>query len=117
MAALYSPAGSPLLSTNAQALSADVLDAFAEAAERLQRLRGTRFLGEDAETAKLVVVYQVNALVGQGLTLSQVASVGRGSRSVSYKTDSGGRAIYLDERASQLREDLGAWPTVRGSCL
>jgi hypothetical protein len=116
MAALYSPAGHLLLSTAAQALGAS-LDAFAEAAERLQRLRGTRFRGEDAATATLIVVYQVNSMVAQGLTLSQVASVGRGARSVSYKVDSGGKAIILDERATQLREDLGTWPTVRGSCL
>ena len=113
MAVLYPISGHALLSPAAVALGAN-LDAYAEAAERLQRLRGTRFRGDDAETAKLVVVFQVNALVSQGVTLSQVASVGRGARSITYKTDSGGKSIVLDERASALREDLGEWATTNG---
>jgi hypothetical protein len=113
MAPLYDPTGSPLLSSAAVALAGN-LGAYAEAAERLQRLRGTRYRGEDAETAKLVVVFQVNGLVAQGVTLSQVASVGRGARSISYKTDAGGKTIFLDERASELREQLDDWPVLRG---
>lgn len=109
MAAIYNVGGHGQLSTAALALNPAQLNAAAEAAERMQDLRVERFSGDNLETAKLVVVYQINSMLAQGAVLSQVASVGRGARSISYRLDSGGKAIVLDERASQLRDDLRAW--------
>lgn len=110
MTAFYSVLGHSQLSAAAATLAGPALDAIAEAAERLQDLRTCkRYRGDQAETAKLVVVYQINKMLAEGAVLSPVASVGRGARSVSYRVESSGRSFTLDERASLLREDLREW--------
>lgn len=114
MAPIYTITGHTQLSAAALALEPPALLELAEAAERMQDLRDRceRYTGDAAETAKLVVVYQINKMLAEGAVLSQVASVGRGARSVSYRIEASGRAFTLDERASLLREDLRGWSPV-----
>jgi hypothetical protein len=97
-----------LLSAAAAALAPDMLAAVTVASERIHELRTAEFSGEEAETAKLVNVYQVNRWLADGAVTvgSNVASIGRGARSISY-------VVQTNGRASELRDTLGSWPIIR----
>lgn len=82
MAVLYDPEGHALLSTDAAALDAETLDAWAETAERELGLKGTEFEGEDADTATLAVVHWINCqLSNRG---GRVIAKSKGDQSVRY---------------------------------
>jgi hypothetical protein len=121
MAPRYDITTHPLLSAAAAALfaaSPAVFAAQVEAAEHLQDLVAPEpFYSTDpnAAKAKLILVYQVNSQIATGAVLSPVSSVGRGARSVSFRTGAMNQAPTADARATELRDDLRTW--VAGGAL
>ena len=90
MAATYDITSHPLLSDNAKALlndDAGVFDAVVAAAERTLNLHGTSFSGEDAEDAKLAVLYQTNYEMEQTPESTVMQRVERAERTFYYKSN------------------------------
>lgn len=94
MAALYSPEGSPLLSSAAGALDGPTLDAWAVMAERVLGLAGTSFEGDDAAEAASYVARQVNLMIGME-DKAGIVSESKGQQSVKYASV-GGQRIPVD---------------------
>lgn len=105
----YDVAGHDLLSAEATGLAPEVLSAQGLVAEEMLGLADTDFTGEKAERAARAVALQVNALVAAGPDAGVFSSVGRGSRSVSYKQ--GG--VPLNPAAKKIADRLLDWNRYR----
>lgn len=111
--ATYDPAGHPLLSLAAQALSSAELTALADLAEIELGLAGTSFINGEATQATLAVVYWINCNTAPdpGSRAVQSRSETKGSESVSVtyvdaSKEAGGLALNPCARAKTLARDL-----------
>lgn len=101
---------SPLLSIDAAELSEEMLAAYVSAAVALLHpcLGTARLDGERARVANHAVALQVNRMIrAYGSGELEAVSIGRGSRSWTFRSTKSGGAVTVDPVAAGMLEHLG----------